>query len=107
MQKKPQVSTKMISRATMVSPFVGRLDDRGEDGMDLVRNVKKMYERGDGHVHVLAASIRSLNHLLCSFARSAELAAVPRKVLEEWAAKGFPCQMRISGTKGSMRVASH
>jgi transaldolase len=40
-------------------------------------------------VHVLAASIRGVNHLLWSFALSAELATVPGKVLEEWAAKGF------------------
>jgi transaldolase len=45
-----------------VSPFIGRLDDRGENGMDLVRNIKKMYENSDGHVHVLAASIRNMNH---------------------------------------------
>ena len=73
-----------------VSPFVGRLDDHGEDGMDLIKNIKKMYEHGDGHVHVLAASIRGVNHLLYSFALNAELATVPSKVLEEWAAKGFP-----------------
>ena len=73
-----------------VSPFVGRLDDQGEDGMDLVRNIKKMYERSDGHVHVLAASIRTINHLLCSFFLGAELATVPSKVLQEWAAAGFP-----------------
>ncbi len=73
-----------------VSPFIGRLDDRGEDGTNLVRNIKKMYERGDGHVHVLAASIRSINQLLCSFALCAELATVPAKILEEWAATGFP-----------------
>jgi len=73
-----------------VSPFVGRLDDRGENGMDLIRNIKKMYEHGDGHVHVLAASIRTVNHLLYSFALEAELATVPAKVLEQWTAKGFP-----------------
>jgi transaldolase len=73
-----------------VSPFIGRLDDQGEDGMDLVGNIKKMYERGDGHVHVLAASIRSISQLLCSFALGTELATVPSKVLDEWAAKGFP-----------------
>jgi transaldolase len=73
-----------------VSPFIGRLDDHGDDGMDLVRNIKKMYENSDGHVHVLAASIRNINHLLCSFALSAELATVPSKLLEEWAARGFP-----------------
>jgi transaldolase len=73
-----------------VSPFVGRLDDRGEDGMDLVKNIKKMFEHSDGHVHVLAASIRNINHLLFTFALGAELATVPTKVLEEWASSGFP-----------------
>src|SRR6266581_4998388 len=73
-----------------VSPFIGRLDDRGEDGTNLVRNIKKMYERGDGHVHVLAASIRTINHLLCSFFLGTELATVPNKVLQEWAAAGLP-----------------
>jgi transaldolase len=83
-------ATKGSKAPVYVSPFVGRLDDRGEDGMDLVRNIKKMYERSDGHVHVLAASIRSISHLLCSFALAAELVTVPSKILEEWAAKGFP-----------------
>jgi transaldolase len=58
--------------------------------MDLVRNIKKMYEHSDGHVHVLAASIRSVNQLLCSFALNTELITVPTKVLDEWAATGFP-----------------
>jgi transaldolase len=83
-------ATKGSKEPVYVSPFVGRLDDQGEDGMDLVRNIKKMYERSDGHVHVLAASIRTINHLLCSFFLVAELATVPSKVLQEWAAAGFP-----------------
>jgi transaldolase len=83
-------ATKGSKEPAYVSPFVGRLDDRGEDGMDLVRNIKKMYEHSDGHVHVLAASIRSVNQLLCSFALNTELATVPTKVLDEWAATGFP-----------------
>ena len=73
-----------------VSPFVGRLDDRGENGMDLIQNIRKMYDSGDGHVHILAASIRNLDHLMASFAFGADLVTVPAKVLEEWAAKGFP-----------------
>lgn len=83
-------ATKGSKEPVYVSPFVGRLDDRGEDGMDLVRNIKKMYEHSDGHVHVLAASIRSVNQLLCSFALNTELVTVPTKVLDEWAATGFP-----------------
>ena len=83
-------ATRGSKEPVYVSPFVGRLDDQGEDGMDLVRNIKKMYERGDGHVHVLAASIRTINHLLCSFFLGTELATVPNKVLQEWAAAGLP-----------------
>jgi transaldolase len=45
-----------------VPPFVGRLDDRGDNGMQVVENIKKMYEPGDGHVHVLAASLRKIDH---------------------------------------------
>jgi transaldolase len=83
-------ATKGSKEPVYVSPFLGRLDDRGENGMDLVQNIKKMYEAGDGHVHVLAASIRHLNHLLGSFALEAELATAPAKVWEEWAAASFP-----------------
>src|SRR5215471_20886798 len=83
-------ATKGTKDPVYVSPFIGRLDDRGENGIDVVRNVKKMYQQGDGHVHVLAASIRHLDHLLDSFALKAELATVPAKVLEQWSAKGQP-----------------
>ena len=83
-------ATRESKEPVYVSPFVGRLDDQGEDGMDLVKNIKKMYERSDGHVHVLAASIRTINHLLCFFFLGAELATVASKVLQEWTAAGFP-----------------
>src|SRR5215831_883440 len=59
-----------------VSPFVGRLDDRGENGIDVVKDIKTMYRNGDGHVHVLAASIRHVDHLLAAFALGSELATV-------------------------------
>jgi transaldolase len=83
-------ATKGSNDPVYVSPFIGRLDDHGENGMDLVRNIKDMYRNGDGHVHVLAASIRSVGHLLNAFALNAELVTVPGKVLEEWADAGFP-----------------
>jgi len=83
-------ATKGSREPVYISPFIGRLDDHGENGMDLVRNIKKMYRDGDSHVHVLAASIRHVEHLLASFALNAELATVPSKVLEEWAVLGFP-----------------
>jgi len=83
-------ATKGSKEPVYVSPFVGRLDDIGENGIDLVENIKAMYINGDDHVHVLAASIRHLDHLLSSFALNAELVTVPAKVLEKWAASNFP-----------------
>jgi transaldolase len=83
-------ATKGSKQPVYVSPFVGRLDDRGEDGMQLVQKVKKMYEQGDGHVHVLAASLRRLEHLLYAFALGTELATAPAKILEQWAGAGLP-----------------
>lgn len=83
-------ATKGSKEPAYVSPFVGRLDDRGENGIDLVKNIKAMYRNGDGHVHVLAASIRHLDHLLASFALDAELVTVPAKVIEKWTTGKFP-----------------
>ena len=77
-----------------LSPFVGRLDDIGLNGIDLVRNVKRMFAEGDGHVLVLAASIRSLDHLLSCFALGTELVTVPAKVLAVWAESKFPLPSR-------------
>jgi transaldolase len=73
-----------------VSPFVGRLDDIGENGVDLVANVKRMYAAGDGHVAVLAASIRTIEQLLYCFSIDIDLVTVPAKVLDDWARNSFP-----------------
>lgn len=83
-------ATKETKIPVYVSPFVGRLDDIGQNGMDLVKNLKRMFAKGDGHVLVLAASIRRVEHLLDCFHLRADLATVPAKILEEWAARGFP-----------------
>ena len=83
-------ATKGTEQTVYVSPFVGRLDDIGQNGMDVVKNIKKMFSKSDGHVLVLAASIRSLDHLLYCFMLETELATVPAKILEEWAKRNFP-----------------
>lgn len=83
-------ATKESKAPVYVSPFVGRLDDHGQNGMDLVKNIKQMYRAGDGHVYVLGASIRNLQHLLGSFALEVELVTAPSKVWEDWAATSFP-----------------
>ena len=83
-------ATRGTAEPAYVSPFIGRLDDTGQNGVDLVANIKRMYEHGDGHVKVLAASIRSLAQLLYCFAIGADLITVPAKILHEWADAGFP-----------------
>jgi transaldolase len=76
-------ATKGAKVPVYVSPFVGRLDDIGENGVDLVANVKRMYAAGDGHVAVLAASIRNLEQLLYCFLLETDLVTVPTKVLDD------------------------
>jgi len=98
-------ATRGAKEQVYVSPFVGRLDDRGDDGMGLVANIKKMYRKGDGHVHVLAASFRKLEHLLYGFALGAELATSTAKILEQWQMRGSPCLTRTSGMKRWMAKA--
>jgi transaldolase len=83
-------ATKSTREPAYVSPFVGRLDDIGQNGMDLIKNTKQMLARGDGHLLVLAASIRNLDQLLYCFWLSTDLVTVPAKVLTLWAEKNFP-----------------
>lgn len=71
------VSDQRRQRSSLCIPFVGRLDDRGDNGMQVVRNIKDMYRHGDGHVHVLAASLRKMEHLLYAFGFGVELATAP------------------------------
>jgi transaldolase len=73
-----------------ISPFVGRLDDISENGMDLIENILKMYENSDHHVEVLAASVRSVEHLLRAFELGSDIITAPLKVLKEWKEFGMP-----------------
>jgi len=73
-----------------VSPFIGRLDDLNQDGMSLIENIMNMYSDGDGHVEVLAASIRNYDHFLQSLKLGAHIITAPFKILKEWADKGMP-----------------
>jgi len=82
-------ATKGAKKPVFVSPFVGRLDDRGENGMNLVENILKMYQKGDGHVLPLTASVRNLDHLLWAIKIESPLITVPFRVIKEWAEKDF------------------
>ena len=72
-----------------VSPFVGRLDDRGENGMDLIGNILEMYRKGDGHVLVLTASVRTMDHFLCALKLGSDIITAPFSILMEWGEKGL------------------
>ncbi len=73
----------------IVSPFEGRLDDIGEDGLALIQNIVRMYKKGDGHVTLLSASIRDLLHLKNVIALGTDIATAPFSVLKEWAIEGM------------------
>lgn len=72
-----------------VSPFVGRLDDRGEDGLDLIANILEMYASGDRHVEVLTASVRSVEHMLSALALGSDIITSPLGVLKAWVEQGM------------------
>lgn len=84
-----------------VSPFIGRLDDRGENGMDLIKNILQMFEEGDHHTKVVVASVRNLNHFLCSLALKADIITTPFKVLKEWADIGLSVDQYIGESENS------
>ncbi len=73
-----------------VSPFIGRLDDRGENGMDVISHILQMYSKGDGHVMVLTASVRKIDHLLYALKLGSDIITAPFNVLKEWGEKGLP-----------------
>lgn len=72
-----------------ISPFIGRLDDRGENGMDVVANELEMYKMGDGHVQVLTASLRTIKHLMYALHLKSHIITVPFAIFKEWADGGF------------------
>ena len=73
-----------------VSPFIGRLDDRGENGMDVIANTLCMYAGGDGHVEVLTASVRNMDHFLYALKLGTDIITVPFDVLKTWGERGMP-----------------
>lgn len=73
-----------------VSPFIGRLNDKGKNGMDLIANILKMYQKGDGHVEVLTASLRKIDHLLYALKLGSDIITAPFNVLKEWGERGLP-----------------
>jgi len=67
--------------ATYVSPFVGRLDDVGHDGMQLVADIVSVYKHYNLSTQVIAASIRHAQHCITAAKAGAHIATVPYNVL--------------------------
>lgn len=68
--------------ATYISPFIGRLDDMGIDGMELISEIRLIYDNYDFGTEILAASIRSVNHVKESAMAGADVATIPPNVLK-------------------------
>ena len=67
--------------ATFVSPFVGRHDDNGFDGMDLIREIRLIYDNYDFETEILVASVRHATHVLESARIGADVMTAPPKVI--------------------------
>jgi transaldolase len=70
-----------LAGATYVSPFVGRLDDAGHDGMQLVKDIVDVFKHYEFPTQVIAASIRHPQHCVAAAKAGAHIATVPYKVL--------------------------
>lgn len=73
-----------------ISPFIGRLDDKGRNGMDVIANILRMYKDGDGHVQVLTASVRNLAHFMEALRLGSDIITAPFAILQEWGKQGMP-----------------
>ena len=69
--------------ATYVSPFIGRLDDIGENGVLLVKNIVEAFKLYGIETEVIAASIRNLAHVDAVMLTGCQIATIPTKVLEQ------------------------
>ncbi|MBK7708828.1 MAG: fructose-6-phosphate aldolase [Acidobacteria bacterium] len=69
--------------ATYISPFIGRLDDIGQDGMQLIRDIVQIYDNYGFATEVLAASIRHPMHIVDSALAGADVATIPFNVIRQ------------------------
>ena len=69
--------------ATYVSPFLGRLDDISQDGMDLLADIVDIFERHQIQTEIIAASIRHPVHVTCAARLGAHIATIPYKVISQ------------------------
>jgi transaldolase len=71
--------------ATFISPFVGRLDDIGQDGMQLIEEINTIYANYDYDTEILVASVRHPIHVMQSAMVGADICTIPGKILRQLA----------------------
>jgi len=71
--------------ATFISPFIGRLDDIGENGCDLIAEIRILYDNYGFNTEILAASIRSLEHMENCALIGTDVATAPPNVIRDMA----------------------
>ncbi len=78
----PQALLAAKAGATFISPFIGRIDDIGYDGMTLIREIRQIYDNYPAlETEILAASIRTIGHVRDAAMIGADVATVPPSVL--------------------------
>jgi transaldolase len=68
--------------ASFISPFIGRVDDIGEDGMGLIRDIRAIYDNYNFKTEILAASVRHVAHMRESALAGADVATIPTSVFK-------------------------
>ncbi len=79
----PQALLAAKAGATYISPFVGRLDDIGVDGMELIEQIVTIYDNYDFETEVLTASVRNTTHFIRAALMGSHVATVPFKVIKQ------------------------
>ncbi|CAM4238276.1 MULTISPECIES: fructose-6-phosphate aldolase [Jeotgalicoccus] len=77
-----QALTAARAGATYVSPFIGRLDDIGLDGLQLIEDIAAIFAIHDIDTEIIAASIRNAGHMHGAAVRGADIATIPYKVIK-------------------------
>ena len=72
--------------ATYVSPFVGRIDDQAQEGMDLIEEIVQIFDNYDFDTQIIVASVRNPLHVLKTALIGADIATIPHGVLKKLAA---------------------
>jgi transaldolase len=78
----PQALLAAKAGASFISPFIGRLDDTGIDGMELISDIRTIYDNYGFETEILAASIRTINHVKEAALIGADVATVPAATLK-------------------------